>query len=111
MCLASRMRVGAQIDEFLARDDAGDDLRHFLVNQRLAAGNGDDGRAAFVDRAQCVLDAHSLLQDLLRIVDLAAAGTGEIALEQRFQHEHQGIALVAAQLAAGDIARDLVHLK
>ena len=94
-----------------ARDDAGDDLRHFLVNQRLAARNGHDGRAAFVDRAQGVLDADPLLQDLLRIIDLTATGAGEIALEQGFQHQHQGIALVAAQLAPGDIARNLVHLQ
>ena len=104
-------RIGAQIDELLARDDAGDNLRHFLVNQRLSAGNGDDGRAAFIDRAQCVFHADPFLQDFLGIVDFPAAGTGEIALKQGLQHEHQRIALVAAKLAPGDITGDLVHLK
>ena len=96
--------VGAQIDEFLARHDAGDDLRHLLVDQRLAAGNRDHRRAALVDCAQCILDTDPFLQNLLRIVDLAAARASQIALEQRLQHENQRIALVAAQLAAGQIA-------
>ena len=58
--LLEQQRVRAQIDEFLARDDAFDDLRHVLVNERLAARNGDDGSAAFVDGAQRVFDGHAL---------------------------------------------------
>jgi hypothetical protein len=104
-------RIGAEIDEFAASDDAGDDLRHLLVNQRLSAGNGHDGRAAFVDRPQRVFDADPLLQDFLRVVDFPATGAGEIALEQRFQHEHERIALVAAQLAPRDVSRNFVHLQ
>ena len=103
--------VGAQIDEFLALHDAGDDLRHFLVDQRLASRNGHDGGAALVHGLQRVLDAHALLQDLLRIVDLAAAGAGQVALEQGFQHEDQGISLVAPQFAPGEIFRDPIHLQ
>ena len=57
-----------------------------------------------------VFDADPLLQDFLRVVDFPAAGAGEIALEQRLQHEHQRIALVAAQLAPGEIFRDPIHL-
>jgi len=59
-------RVGAEIDELLARHDAGDDLRHFLVNERLSARNGHDGCAAFVDGAHGVFDTDPLLQDFLR---------------------------------------------
>src|SRR6202789_4420221 len=109
--LGEQNRVRAEIDELLARDDAGDDLRHFLVDERFTARNGYDGRAALVDRAHRILDADPLLKDFLRVIDLAAAGAGEIALEQRFQHEHEWIALVAAQLAPRDIAGDLVHLQ
>src|ERR1039457_5649246 len=86
-------RVGAQIYKFFARNDAGDDLRHFPVNQRFPAGNGHHRRAAFVDRAQRIFDADALLQDFLRVIDLAASGTGQIVLEQRLQHEHQRVAL------------------
>src|SRR5271156_3218838 len=44
--LREQNRVGAQIYEFLAGDDPFDDLRHLLVNERLAAGGGDHRRAA-----------------------------------------------------------------
>src|SRR5579885_1321554 len=60
--------------------------------------------------AQRILHRQPLLQDLLRIVDLAAAGAGEIALEQRLQHEHQRVALLAAQLLAHDVAGHAVLL-
>ena len=106
-----QQRIGAQIDEFLARNDCGDDFGHFLVNEWLTAGNGHDGRAAFVNGIECVRDTHPLLQDLLWIVDLAAAGAGEVALEKRLQHEDQRIAFLAAQLTAGKIPPDAVHLK
>ena len=48
--LLEQQRVGAQRHELLARDDARDDFADLLVNERLAAGDGDDRRAAFVDR-------------------------------------------------------------
>src|SRR4029077_18218567 len=37
--------------------------------------------------------------------------TSQIALEQRFQHEHQRIALLAAQFAAGEVASNAVRLE
>jgi hypothetical protein len=40
-----------------------DDLGHFLVQQRLAAGDRDDGRAAFVDGAEAFGDRQALVQD------------------------------------------------
>src|ERR1700733_7790626 len=109
--LREQDRIGAQIYEFLARDDARDDLRHLLVDQRLAAGNGDHRRAALVDRLERILDAHALLQDLLRIVDLAASRAGEIALEQGFQHEHQGEALYATKLPPGQVFGHPINLQ
>src|SRR5207249_3182429 len=57
-----------------------------------------------------LLDAQALLQDLLRIIDLAAARAGEIALEERLEHQHQRIPLLAPELARGDVATDTVHL-
>jgi hypothetical protein len=109
--LREQYRVGAEVDEFLALHDAGDDLRHLLVNQGFAARNGDDGRAAFVHGLERILDTHPLLQDLLRIVDLAAAGAGQVALEQRLEHEHQGVSLVAPELAPGEVFCDPIHLQ
>src|SRR5690606_34203015 len=108
--LLEQQRVRAEIDELLARDDAANDLRHLLVNQRLPARNRDDRRAALVDGAQRILDAHALLQDIGRIVDLAAPGAREVALEQGLEHQHQRIALHALQLLLQDVARDPVLL-
>src|SRR5690606_39336838 len=103
--LLEQQRVRAEIDELLARDDAAYDLGHLLVNQRLAARDRDDRCAALVDGAQRVLDAHALSQDLVRIVDLSAAGTSQIALEQRLKHQHERIPFVALELLLDDVAR------
>src|SRR3546814_16935743 len=43
------------------------------------------------------------VQDLVGIVDLAAAWAGEVAAEQRLEHEHQRIAAVAAEPLLHDI--------
>src|SRR5690606_28345895 len=91
-------------------DDAADDLRHLLVNQRLAARDRHHRRSALVDGAQRVLDAHALLQRVGGIVDLAATRAGEVALEQRLEHQDQRIALHALQLLLEDVARYPVRL-
>jgi hypothetical protein len=108
--LLEQQRVRAEIDELLARDDAFDDLRHLLVDQRLAAGDRDDGRTALVDGAQRVFDRHALAQDLVGVIDLAAAGAGEIALEQRLEHQHERIAFVALELLLEDVPRNAIRL-
>ena len=81
-----------------------------LVDQRLAAGDRDDRRAAFLGGVERILDRDALVQDLVRIVDLAAAGAGEIAAEQRLQHQHERIALAAGEMLADDVAADLGDL-
>src|SRR5690606_33818118 len=100
-----QQRVRAEIDEFLPRDDASNDLGHLLVDQRLAARDRDDGRAALVDRAKRILDAHALFQNIRRIIDFSAAGASEIALEERLEHQHERIALIALELLLEDVAR------
>ena len=104
--LLEQQRVGAQRDEFLARHDALDDLADLLVDQRLAAGDRDHRRAALVDRVEALLHRQALVEDRVRIVDLAAADAGEIAAEQRLQHQHQRIALAAPQLLLEQIGAD-----
>ena len=104
--LFQKQRVGAQRDEFLARDDALDDLADLLVDQRLAAGNGDHRRAALVDRVEAFLHRQALVQDRVGIIDLAAADAGEIAAEQRFQHQHQRIALASGQPLPQHVSAD-----
>src|SRR6185312_6390119 len=77
-----------------------------LVQQGLAAGYGDDGSAALVHGLEALGRAQALVQDLIRVIDLAATGAGEIAAEQRLEHEHQRVALVADQLLLGDVRAD-----
>src|SRR5690606_6281238 len=108
--LLEQQRVRAQVDELLARDDALDALRPLFTNQRLAARNRDDGGAALVDGTQRFLDRHPLAQNLVGIVDLAATRASEVALEQRLEHEHERIALVALELLLEDVARDAISL-
>ncbi len=50
--LLHQQRVGADGDEFALGKRALDDLGKLPVQQRLAAGEHDDRRAAFVDRAE-----------------------------------------------------------
>ncbi len=97
--------VGAEVNVFLAGDQAFDDLADLRVHQRLAAGDGDHGGAAFVDGAEAFFGGEVLLQDVGGVLDLAASGAGQVAAEQRFEHEDQRILLAAGELLAQDIAR------
>src|SRR5208282_3447432 len=109
--LLQEERVGAEVDELLARDDALDDLVDLLVEQRLAAGNRHYRRAAFVDRLQAFRDREALVEDLIGIVDLAAADAGEVAAEQRLEHEHERIARVALEALLEHKRADARHLE
>src|SRR5690606_24692567 len=104
--LLEQERIRAEVHELLARDDAANDFRHLLVNQRLPAGDRHDRRTALVDRAQRVLDTHPLSQDVGWIVDLAVPRAREVALKQGLEHQDQRIALVPLQLLLEDVARD-----
>src|ERR1017187_7000587 len=48
---------------------------------------------------------------MTRILNLSAAGAGQIAAIERLQHEHQGVALAALQLLLQDVAGDGPHLR
>ena len=105
--LFQQQRVGAERDELLARHDALDDLADVLVDQRLAARDRDHRRAALVDRVEAFLHRQAPVEDRIRIVDLAAARAGEIAAEQRLQHQHERIALAAEELLLQEVGADL----
>ncbi len=108
--LRQQDRVRAQVNELPARDDSGDDLRQLLMDQRFTARDRDHRCAALVHRAQRVLDAHSLPQDVLRMVDLAAAGTGQVALEERLQHQHERVVLVTPEFTVEQVQPDAEFL-
>ena len=99
-----------RIDELLLRDVALDDARHLLVQQRLAAGDRDHRRAALVDRVHALLERQALVEDLVRVVDLAAAGAREIAAEQRLEHQHERIALGAREFLLDEVRADAGRL-
>ena len=109
--LLKQQRIGAKRDEPLLRNQALDDLGHFLVDQGLAAGDGDHGRAAFLGRVQAFLHGHPAIEDRLGIIDLAATRARQIAAEQRLQHQNQGIALAAHKLLFEKICTDPPFLK
>ena len=103
-------RVGAEVDVLFARDEAVDDLDDLRVEQRLAAGDGDHGRAALFNGGEALLGRELLFEDVRRVLHLAAAGAGQVAAEERLEHEHQRIALVAAHALLEHIGGDRPHL-
>src|SRR5205807_5055295 len=86
-------------------------LRKFLVQQGLAPGDHDDRRAAFVDRREAVGERQALVENLVRIIDLAAARAGKIAAEQRFEHQDERKAFTSRQALTHHIGADLPHLQ
>ena len=93
--LLQEERVRAEIHVLFARDEFRHERADVRVHERLAAGNADDGGAALLDRLQALLHGQVFLEDLGRILDLAAAGAGEVAAEKRLEHQHQWVALSA----------------
>ena len=59
---------------------------------------------------EALLERRCLLEDVGGVLDLAAAGAGEVAAEQRLEHEDQRIALAAPQLLPQHVGRDGPHL-
>ena len=104
--LFEQQRIGAQIYVFFAFDEFLDDLAHFLVQQWFATGNRDHRRAAFLDRLDTFGDRHAAVQNFVGIIDLAAAGAGEVAAEQGLQHQDQGIAVLSFQTLLEYVAAD-----
>ena len=90
--------VGAEINVLFAGNETLDDLLDLGMDQRFPAGDADHGCAAFLDRVEALLGREALVENVGRILDFAATRAGEIAPEQRLEHEHKRIALAAHQL-------------
>ncbi len=104
--LGQQQRVGAEEDELLPLDQLGDDHVDLRVHQRLAAGDGDHRGAALLDGADRLLDRHPLLEDGVRLLDLAAAGALQVAGEQRLELDQERELLIASQLLAHQVGPD-----
>ncbi len=57
----------------------------------------DHGRAALFNGGEALLGRELLFEDVRRILHLAAAGAGQVAAEERLEHQHKRIALVAGE--------------
>ncbi len=106
-----QQRVRAEVDVLLAGHQPLDDLLDVRVQQRLAAGDGDHRGPALVDGLEAVGRRQLLLQHVGRVLDLPAPGAGQVAAEQRLQHQHQRVVLVAAELLAEHVAGHGPHLR
>jgi hypothetical protein len=108
--LFEQQRVGAEINIFLARDQAFDNFVDFWMHQRFAAGDGDHGGSALIDGFEAIFRGQVGFQDVGRVLNLAASGTSQVAPKQRLQHEHERIALASGHLLAQDIGSHCPHL-
>ena len=109
--LGKQQRVGAEINVFLAGHQPVHDLDDLRVHQRLAARNADDRRAAFLNRAETFLGSELFFQDVRGILDLAAAGTGQVAAQERLEHQDKGVLFPPFELLADDVGRHGPHLR
>ena len=75
------------------------------INHRLAAADGDDRRAAIVNRRQALFDGEHFVDRGLVFADAAAAGAGEIAGVERFEHHGQRKLLRPGDALASEITR------
>src|SRR6267143_2844561 len=103
-------RVGAEVDVLLPRHERGHEAADFRVHERLAARDRHQRRAALVHRGQALLHAQVLLEDLRRVLDLAAPRACEVAAEEGLQHEDEGITCGAPKPLLQDVGRDRPHL-
>ena len=78
--LLQQESVGAEVDESLALHQRLDDLVDLLVHEWLTTGDGDHGCPALLGRGNRLLDGEPASQDVVGVLDLAAAGAGEVAL-------------------------------
>ena len=98
--LADEFGVRAQVDVLLALDELVDHDVDLRVHQRLTAGDRHHRRAALLDRGDGPLDRHALAQQVVRLLDLAAAVALEVAREQRLELDDQRELLPAGAASA-----------
>ena len=105
-----QQRVGAQVYVLAARDQPLDNFLDLRVQQRLAARDRHHWCAAFLDGVETLPRGELALQNMGGILDLSAAGAGQIAAKERLKHQNQRVAPAATQFLAEHIARYGPHL-
>ena len=105
-CAVHEDAVGAQVYEAPLINDALNDLADLLVDERLAAGNVDDGCTAVLGGLQALFDGKALVEDVLVLLDAAASAAGQIAQLKRLKHQREGEHLLALQqVLLSDVGR------
>ena len=74
---------------FLAIQNFADQSRQLGIDHRLAAADGNDGRAALVDGIQALFHRQLVADRVLVLPDSSAARAGQVAGVQRLQHHDQ----------------------
>ena len=105
-----QQRVGAEVNVFLAGDQAFNNLVNLGMHERFAAGDRDHRGAAFVHRLETFFRSEVFFQDVGGVLDLSASGARQIAAEQRLEHEHERVALASGQLLPQDVGCHRPHL-
>src|SRR4029450_1366468 len=81
------------------------------IHERLPPRDRDHRRAALLDRGQALLDAQVLPENVGRVLDLAAASTGQVTAVERLEHQHEWVTAASAQPLTEDVRRDRHHLR
>ena len=81
-----------------------DHRQYRRATELLASTSLDDLLAILVEVREIALE------NMGRVLDLAATRASQVAPEQRLQHHHQRVAFSAVQLLAHDVARHGPHL-
>ena len=101
--LLQQRAVGAKVDVFPPRDEALDQDLDFRVDQRFAAADAHDRRAALGHGGQALLDRQPAVHRVGVFADPPAAGARQVAGVQRFEHQDQRKLLLARQLLAKQV--------
>ena len=105
-----QQRIGAEVNIFFAGHQAVDDLVNLRMHEGFAARNRNHRGSALIDCFEAVFHGEIFFQDVGRVLNFAASGAGQIATEERLQHEHERVALASGELLAQDVGGHGPHL-
>src|SRR5579863_8996822 len=81
------------------------------MKQRLTPRDRNRRRPALIDRPETFLGRELRLKHMRGILNLPATSTGQIAAEQRLQHQHERILFASLNLLLEDVTRHRPHLR
>ena len=103
--LANEHSIRAQINMFLSGDNLADEAPQFGIDKRFTAANGNDGRAAFLQRVETLFDRKFFPDRVGVLANAAAAGARQITGVQRLQHHDERKFLSTSNALARDVLR------